>query len=735
MKKKLFTLLTLLVAVCSGAWASTAVIYYAGTSANSITVNNFTIAITGNSEKKWSNGNGDITYSETNYKTLKNSNGAQNTVTCPSGTVATRVTFLVTTNHDSTTGTLSEFNGTTCSDVVSSLKDYTNYTTIVKTLSTPANSFTFTFSSKQVCFIAIVEYFSTSTAKHTITAAAGEGGTATGTGTYYEGQTVEFEATPSAGYKFVNWTNASSEEVSTSAAYTFTAGTADATYTANFASAVTYTITGAITDGQSAYGSITHEGDNIVVKDESITFEATANTGYAFVKWQKDGVDYSEDASIEVTATAAATYTAVFKKLYTVTYSIDDYKGTCPRVLNNYSAGAFNEIYANSSDKYTIPSYAHRYLYREGYMLTGWNDGTSTYATGDEITLTSDITLTPVWTATTQTLANTSSEVTVTWNFRFSQILFNSWQGSGYVGYYTNPQTVNGESIAVPMIVDATSGKVDNSGRTSDDNAQINNGTKFTIPAIDGMTVVITAANGYKISTTTVAGNSPSSGSGEQVATYNYSGSDATVDIVINDGSYFKTIAVTYPAKAEAVSTLAGRNYASYVTSNKLNFASADGITAYIATGLNDGKNAVVLQSVDIVDENTPIIVKTATQGATVYVPITTADATDVSANKLVAGDGTTTYNGTANTTYYYLASDLFHQATSGTLQSGKAYLAVSTSSARELGFVFADGESTGIKAVKTAEGNGEFFNLSGQRIAKPSKGLYIVNGKKVVVK
>ncbi len=45
-------------------------------------------------------------------------------------------------------------------------------------------------------------------------------------------------------------------------------------------------------------------------------------------------------------------------------------------------------------------------------------------------------------------------------------------------------------------------------------------------------------------------------------------------------------------------------------------------------------------------------------------------------------------------------------------------------------------GEGTGIKTVQSAEGRGQsYYNLSGQRVQNPSKGLYIVNGKKVLVK
>ena len=48
-------------------------------------------------------------------------------------------------------------------------------------------------------------------------------------------------------------------------------------------------------------------------------------------------------------------------------------------------------------------------------------------------------------------------------------------------------------------------------------------------------------------------------------------------------------------------------------------------------------------------------------------------------------------------------------------------------------------GTPTAIETVKTAEGidleNAVIYNLNGQRVDKAQKGLYIVNGKKVVIK
>jgi hypothetical protein len=69
------------------------------------------------------------------------------------------------------------------------------------------------------------------------------------------------------------------------------------------------------------------------------------------------------------------------------------------------------------------------------------------------------------------------------------------------------------------------------------------------------------------------------------------------------------------------------------------------------------------------------------------------------------------------------------------TINSFRAYLTtVSGAGAREITF---EDETTGLTDVssKTSDGRGECFNLAGQRVANPTKGLYIVNGKKVIVK
>ena len=76
-----------------------------------------------------------------------------------------------------------------------------------------------------------------------------------------------------------------------------------------------------------------------------------------------------------------------------------------------------------------------------------------------------------------------------------------------------------------------------------------------------------------------------------------------------------------------------------------------------------------------------------------------------------------------------------------GTLSAGKCWIELIPTSAaharaRRLSIVH-EGETTGISTVKTAADTkeGEWYDLSGRRVAQPAKGIYVKNGKKVIVK
>ena len=119
------------------------------------------------------------------------------------------------------------------------------------------------------------------------------------------------------------------------------------------------------------------------------------------------------------------------------------------------------------------------------------------------------------------------------------------------------------------------------------------------------------------------------------------------------------------------------------------------------------------------------------------------ASTDDLGTNYLVGSGNSSTTPSTGDDIYVFSwdgstpASVGFYKASSGTLAAHKAYLDLSGAGAREfLAFNF-DDENTGIHGITNNVDmkNGQFFNLAGQRVAQPTKGLYIVNGKKVIMK
>ncbi len=90
--KKIFTLFAMAFAAMSMN-AQTTIAWVDGTeNLNSVVLNDYTLTITGNSSKTWSKGS-TITVDETEYLTIKLSNGAQNTITAPEGVTFNKVTF------------------------------------------------------------------------------------------------------------------------------------------------------------------------------------------------------------------------------------------------------------------------------------------------------------------------------------------------------------------------------------------------------------------------------------------------------------------------------------------------------------------------------------------------------------------------------------------------------------------------------------------------------------------
>ena len=210
--------------------------------------------------------------------------------------------------------------------------------------------------------------------------------------------------------------------------------------------------------------------------------------------------------------------------------------------------------------------------------------------------------------------------------------------------------------------------------------------------------------------------------------------------VLTGSGARIWDVTITYVPTDINVSVSSAK-YATFSDHLDRDF-SASGITVYKAA--SDGSKVDLTEITDgIVPANTGVVLFSESVLNDVAIPVaTTAGAGDFSGNEMVGINVRTVVNATASTkTNYILSNEAsgvgFYKAVDGKyLGAHKAYLSTATAASAPsfLGF---DGETTGINAVNGSEFkvNGEYYNLAGQRVAQPTKGLYIVNGKKVIIK
>ena len=214
-------------------------------------------------------------------------------------------------------------------------------------------------------------------------------------------------------------------------------------------------------------------------------------------------------------------------------------------------------------------------LYAEGKTLTAWTDGTNDYAPGSEYTVPEkDITLTAKFTANEVSLADRTEPVTVKWNFRRDAGAPTvAYQNA--TGFWVAQATVNGKTIDVKADFDTNNGGKFANGNWNDW-AQLNQGTKWTIPSCKGATVSMEAYS--EITTTTIDGQTDYT-SGKTIS-YEIGGSAETVDVVIGDGSYYRYIQVVLPVVASA----GGESFDNVASKIEWPFNDKDKLSDYTAT-------------------------------------------------------------------------------------------------------------------------------------------------------
>ena len=205
------------------------------------------------------------------------------------------------------------------------------------------------------------------------------------------------------------------------------------------------------------------------------------------------------------------------------------------------------------------------------------------------------------------------------------------------------------------------------------------------------------------------------------------------IGIVSSDGAlYLDQIVVSWDEDVVPMS-VSDATWASFSSAKALDFTGT-GVTAYIAKE-KDASN-VTLSEIAKVPASTGIVVNAP--AGTYAIPVLSG-AADVTTGNLLQ-PWLTAGTPTAGT-YYTLAvsgtDPIFKKSSGGTLAAGKAYLDLSGTSAPVLNVSFENSDVTGVKDVrsKMEDVRGEVYDLQGRKVAQPTKGLYIQNGRKVILK
>lgn len=182
--------------------------------------------------------------------------------------------------------------------------------------------------------------------------------------------------------------------------------------------------------------------------------------------------------------------------------------------------------------------------------------------------------------------------------------------------------------------------------------------------------------------------------------------------------------------------TFSSAGYLTWVATADIDFSQTDGVTAYQITEATTQK--ITAEEVDKVPEGAAVMLK----GSGTVQLKRTSDVAALTNNKMLACTDASVVGITGNqttTSIYVLgngSNGLGYYMLKNTLQAGKGYLDISGAAGAKPSFIaFEETEPTGISSVRADSADGVYYNLQGVRVLNPQKGIYIKDGKKIVIK
>lgn len=233
----------------------------------------------------------------------------------------------------------------------------------------------------------------------------------------------------------------------------------------------------------------------------------------------------------------------------------------------------------------------------------------------------------------------------------------------------------------------------------------------------------------------------------EKVDDTNYFGVKPSTNMRGRDGKYYTTLYVDFPFQIKG----------------DVKAYTIEGVEAKNADGYYFARVKKLAQQGDVVPAQTAVVLECNSTNPADNQLLPTGDETPVPSNNRLCGtffgsaiNGLTVKDGAGND--YNVTRDNIRafnintadsrnpigfyklNNTVTTIPGNKAFLVLTNAEAQAKGFVleFEDGGTTGIETIENSKHStedGVYYDLQGRRVENPTRGVYIVNGKKVVIK
>ena len=252
----------------------------------------------------------------------------------------------------------------------------------------------------------------------------------------------------------------------------------------------------------------------------------------------------------------------------------------------------------------------------------------------------------------------------------------------------------------------------------------------FNVKEGSNVVLTLTPNDGFKVSKVTV--------NGEDKTSYVVNGQLTLSNVTAN-----MTVTVTFGSAADyATVTVGSQGGVTFSPVSDVDFTSVSGVKAYIGSGFNRKTGVLTMTRVYDVPAGEGLLLK----GASGTYQIPYQQSYSIYSNLLKGVSSETNLSATTGGYVNYVlgsgssGTGFYRVPASGTtLAAGHAYLQIPAETAagsRTLTISFDDeDEATAISDVERQDAESAVYDLQGRRVEQPRSGLYIRNGKKVIIK